>query len=403
MNFYKPNFYSVVLDVLEKDILRYLAPSFLFLFLGIIFLCMKKKPENIYMVCLLLANIVLIKILTPMGIIDIAVLISYLTVFFFSIAVKNIYSKFNTLVFISFLFFWLSYKYYPLETSNYTQSYLGSSLLIVGTSYLGFKLLHFYMDYRNDNIPKKDILYFINWCLFFPSILAGPMMRYQSWRSQIYGVRTTLGCVSSGLERIIIGLFFKIVLANNLYYYTLGSMLAGMEIDEFSISLILSALVYPVYLFFDFAGYTHIAIGAGLMLGLKLPENFLKPLLSRNLIQFWREWHITLSELLKDYLFVPISIFLARNKIHGKAAKIVFPTLLTFAIAGIWHGSGLNFLIFGVLHGIGIIFLRFFDIQIARLKLPYVLSWCINYFYISLTFVFFDLKYMQILHILKLI
>jgi len=139
------------------------------------------------------------------------------------------------------------------------------------------------------------------------------------------------------------------------------------------------------------------------MLGLKLPENFLKPLLSRNLIQFWREWHITLSELLKDYLFVPISIFLARNKIHGKAAKIVFPTLLTFAIAGIWHGSGLNFLIFGVLHGIGIIFLRFFDIQIARLKLPYVLSWCINYFYISLTFVFFDLKYMQILHILKLI
>ena len=401
MNFYKPNFYSVVLDVLEKDILRYLAPSFLFLFLGIIFLCMKKKPENIYMVCLLLANIVLIKILTPMGIIDIAVLISYLTVFFFSIAVKNIYSKFNTLVFISFLFFWLSYKYYPLETSNYTQSYLGSSLLIVGTSYLGFKLLHFYMDYRNDNIPKKDILYFINWCLFFPSILAGPMMRYQSWRSQIYGVRTTLGCVSSGLERIIIGLFFKIVLANNLYYYTLGSMLAGMEIDEFSISLILSALVYPVYLFFDFAGYTHIAIGAGLMLGLKLPENFLKPLLSRNLIQFWREWHITLSELLKDYLFVPISIFLARNKIHGKAAKIVFPTLLTFAIAGIWHGSGLNFLIFGVLHGVGIIFLRFFDTQIVRLKLPHILAWFINYLYISLTFIFFDLQFVQILNLFK--
>jgi D-alanyl-lipoteichoic acid acyltransferase DltB (MBOAT superfamily) len=353
------------------------------------------------MLCLLLANIALIKILTPMGIIDITILIFYLMMFFFSLAAKNIFSKFNILIFVSFLLFWLCYKYFYIETRKYTDNYLGSSLIIVGISYLGFKLLHFYIDYRNDDIPKKDILYFINWCLFFPSILAGPMMRYQSWRSQVTGVRVKLSSVSYGFERIIIGLFFKLVLANNLYYYTLGSMLAGMEIDEFSINLVLFALIYPVYLFFDFAGYTHIAIGAGLMLGLKLPENFLNPLLSRNLIQFWREWHITLSELLKDYLFVPISIFLARKKIHGKAAKIVIPTLLTFAFAGIWHGSGLNFLIFGVLHGVGIIFLQLFNTQIVRLKLPHILAWFINYLYISLTFIFFDLQFVQILNLFK--
>lgn len=400
MSFYYPNLYSMILDILEKDTFRHLFPLFVFLILGAIFLIIRTRSETFFMVCLLAANLMLLKILTPMNVEDIFVLVLFLTLFFFSVSIKRLFSVVNIFFFLFFMAFWIAYKYYPNLLELKSQSTLGFNLVIVGLSYLGFKLIHFYVDFRKDSVSTGDIFYFLNWCLFFPTVLAGPMMRYQAWRSQIIATKTTSGNISYGLERILVGLFMKLVLANNLYNYTLSAIAAESQVESLTISLIFSALIYPIYLFFDFAGYTHIAIGTALMLGVKLPENFIKPLFTRNIIQFWREWHITLSELLRDYLFLPISVFLARNNLGGKTTKILVPTLITFALAGVWHGAGLNFLIFGIVHGLGIAFVRLFDNQLSRLKLPYLLAWSFNYIFLSFSFVFFDLDTSQIIQLL---
>jgi D-alanyl-lipoteichoic acid acyltransferase DltB (MBOAT superfamily) len=273
---------------------------------------------------------------------------------------------------------------------------------IVGTSYIGFKCIHFVVDYRSGDIENVSALDFISWMLFFPSIIAGPMQRFQDWKQQRIAAKYSLDNVSLGLQRLLIGLFMKFVLANTIFAATLSQMtLPTLETTPVW-RLLLGAFCYTLYIYWDFAGYSHIAIGIGYFWGIKLPENFNSPFIARNLAEFWKRWHITLSEILRDYLFYPLSLRLKRTHFWRNYANLsaAIPPLVTFIIAGIWHGAGITFALFGLIHGIGLAYLAVrkrkkqtnpIALWWLHSKTGYVAATGINFCYVTFAFVFFAL------------
>lgn len=276
-------------------------------------------------------------------------------------------------------------------------------IAIVGVSYIGFKLVHFYLDYRAGEISAFSATSFLSWLLFFPSLVAGPMQRYQDWDEQFGILKPGVGDMSWGIGRIMVGLAYKIVIADNIYAYCLPSLSDGALATLPLGTLFLSACAYSVYLFLDFAGYCHIAIGTAIFWGIRLPENFKNPYISKNLAEFWNRWHITLSEILRDYIFYPLSITFKRSSTLKSfpIVAVAIPPIVTFMIAGLWHGPKPGYIIYGLLHGIG---LAYVAIRARAAKKPagapiigqYSLrdffAILVTFLYVTLTFVFFSLS-----------
>ncbi len=163
-----------------------------------------------------------------------------------------------------------------------------------------------------------------------------------------------------------------------------------------------AAALYSFYLYWDFAGYSQMAIGLGKFWGITLPENFRWPFLARNLAEFWKRWHITLSEFLRDYLFYPLSLALKRRAFFKKNLLLAaaLPPLVTFLLAGIWHGAGVGFLLFGLLHGVGLGWLAVLQRITAKKKsarmwgesaVGHAIGALVTFAYVTLTFVLFAL------------
>ena len=277
-------------------------------------------------------------------------------------------------------------------------------LAMVGVSYVGFKLLHFVVDLRRGDIASVNPLEFISWLMFFPSILAGPMMRFQDWEAQRRMIAVTPEMLMEGLQRMILGLFMKLVVADTVHAGTIAGASEGMLAQSSFLEIAFACCLYYVYLFFDFAGYSHIAIGAGLFWGIRLPENFNKPFIARNLSDFWNRWHISLSTILRDYLFYPMSLTMKRSAFFRSRQNLatILPPLITFLIAGVWHGAGLNFVIFGGVHGIGLAALALmkraktknaFAAWWASSPVGYLGSIAITFLYVSFGMLFFALRW----------
>jgi alginate O-acetyltransferase complex protein AlgI len=278
---------------------------------------------------------------------------------------------------------------------------------IVGISYIGFKLIHFYVDYRAGEIPTVEPLSFLSWLFFLPSIVAGPMQRFQEWQEQFGTTKLTADDAIWGTRRILIGLVMKVGLADNMRGVTLPQLSDGaLSVSPWG-TLTFAALMYSLYLYLDFAGYCHLAIGTGVFWGIRLPENFANPFIARNLAEFWNRWHMTLSHILRDYLFYPLSLTVKRTRAlrtHPYIATAI-PPIVTFLLVGLWHGATVGYMIYGLIHGIGLAYLA-----IRRGKKPtnplrvwwtnsrfgYVGGVFTNYLYVSLSFVFFALTTKQL-------
>jgi membrane protein involved in D-alanine export len=314
----------------------------------------------------------------------------------------------------SYVAYWIIVKYlpspeiYPLFSSVIPDGDQAISSIriytIVGVSYIGFKLLHFYLDWRHDEFRKVSVFEFLNWLLFVPSIVAGPMQRFQAWQEQRQAVRVSVNDIALGVQRIVIGLFMKVVLADNLYGMTLPALPDG-GLQYGSAMMIASAsCLYTVYLYLDFAGYSHIAIGTGMLWGIRLPENFNHPFIARNLSDFWNRWHMSLSSIFKEYIFFPVSIALKRSQKFKKMTVLsaMIPPVFTFIIVGIWHGAGVSFVILGILHGLGIGFLTLMKAikyqhpirqWWSRSTIGHVVGSVITFLFVSFTFMFFGLPW----------
>ena len=219
--------------------------------------------------------------------------------------------------------------------------------------------------------------------MFFPQLIAGQIVRYQYLTSQFNNeiYRVDYRNISLGLLLISIGLFKKIVIGDNLAVF----VNVGYESVE-SLTLVTSwilAIAFYLQVYFDFSGYADMAIGSALLFNIKLPLNFNSPYKSKSLTEFWKRWHITLSEFLNHYLYVPV--LRQFKSITFTAAMIT--TFFVMFVSGIWHGAGWGFMAWGALHGIGLIVNHTWSK--TKFKLPIGLPWFLTNVFVLIALVFF--------------
>jgi D-alanyl-lipoteichoic acid acyltransferase DltB (MBOAT superfamily) len=233
----------------------------------------------------------------------------------------------------------------------------------LGFSYLAFRLLHVLRDYQSGKLPSFSLGEFINYAIFFPTFTAGPIDRSQrfigdlrkssEFEREANRTKTSAENTIAGVQRIVVGVFKKFALADSLAVIALDPQNAAQTTSSFWMWILL--ISYGLRIYFDFAGYTDIAIGLGKVMGFKLPENFDRPYLKQNLTAFWNSWHITLAQWFRAYYFNPLT----RNlRTHTQRlptwAIILIGQLSTMMLIGLWHGVTWNFLIWGSWHGLGL-------------------------------------------------
>ena len=238
------------------------------------------------------------------------------------------------------------------------QSVSRSSALDVrwfGFSYIVFRLIHTLLDYKNKRLKNVNLQEYVLYLFFFPALSAGPIDKIQRFLEDIRGDSNPnqMGEMSNSLWRLLIGLTKKFVIADTLAILALNEKLA-LQIHE-SGWMWLFVYVYAFQIFFDFSGYTDMAISLGSIMGVHLPENFKSPYLKPSLKLFWDNWHITLTQWFRTYYFNPISRKLRKNyKNMPVWVFVLIMQLTTMLLIGLWHGVTLNFVIWGVWHGIGL-------------------------------------------------
>ena len=231
------------------------------------------------------------------------------------------------------------------------QTYLGyvtDLALPIGISFYTFQAVGYIIDCYVGNIePEKDVVRFASFLCFFPILSAGPIERAGHLLPQLDRVgQFDYSKAVSGLRVILVGLFLKIVIADNL-----APLVDGVYThpsNHGALDLALATIYFSFQVYADFAGYSLIAIGSGRLLGIELLPNFAQPFLSQTLTEYWRTWHMTLSAWFRDYVFTPLQFQWRRNGRLGLAAALI----ITFTIVGIWHGAGTKYAVFGAFHGL---------------------------------------------------
>jgi len=248
------------------------------------------------------------------------------------------------------------FKYYNFFAESFTQAVSSfgwqpndltlSIILPVGISFYTFQTLSYTIDiYRKSFKPTTSILSFFTYIAFFPQLVAGPIERASNLLPQIEKKRTfNKDWFNEGILQILVGLFRKIVIADTLAIYV--DTIYGDTSLYNSSTILFATFFYAFQIYFDFAGYSDIAIGTAKVMGFKFHQNFNLPYFSKSLTEFWRKWHISLSFWLRDYLYIS----LGGNR---KGIKITYRNLMiTMLLGGLWHGSSWNFMIWGGIHGL---------------------------------------------------
>lgn len=243
----------------------------------------------------------------------------------------------------------------------------GKHIFFLGVSYFSFKFIHFLIEAHNRKIRTFDLLTFMNYTLFFPSFFGGPINRYQGFADNVHGGAAAPLDWVAGIKRIINGLFKKTVLAG----LFLKHSVTGIDLADPSLSvwsLCLSVYAFMFYAYFDFSGYTDMAIGSGKLVGIDLPENFNYPFLKRNLQQFWANWHMSLTSWLTDYIYWPL---VRKMRKVGSLAKYPVTNssiciVVTFMVCGVWHGDAVNFFVWGLYHGVGLTILNMYGYVVKK-------------------------------------
>lgn len=224
----------------------------------------------------------------------------------------------------------------------------------LGFSYVAFRLIHTLRDRQAGRLRDVSLLDYVNYVIFFPAISAGPIDRVQRFSKDLQQpVTRDLNAVGAALSRIVVGLFKKYALADTLALVALNSQNAAQIQANGWGWLLVYAFAFQIY--FDFAGYTDIAIGLGQLLGIQLPENFNRPYLKPNLTQFWNNWHMTLTQWFRAYFFNPFTRSLRTRYRNLSAVWVILVTQLsTMLLIGLWHGITWNFVLWGAWHGLGL-------------------------------------------------
>jgi alginate O-acetyltransferase complex protein AlgI len=224
----------------------------------------------------------------------------------------------------------------------------------LGYSYIAFRLLHTIRDGMTGRLPKVDFQAFLTYVLFFPMLVAGPIDRIDRFHREFdERPRITVERIYRGLVRILLGVFKKFILADSLALIALNDINAPLVRGAGWMWILLYA--YSFRLYFDFSGYTDVAIGMGVLMGFKLPENFDRPYLKTDLAAFWNSWQITLAQWFRTYVFNPLTRSLRQGALQKRIWIIILTgQLLTMTLIGLWHGVTVNFTLWGLWHAAGL-------------------------------------------------
>ena len=239
--------------------------------------------------------------------------------------------------------------------------------LPIGISFYTFQILTYVIDVYKKKVPvQKNIVSLGCYICAFPQLIAGPIVRYSTVNEELNNRKENLSDFASGLRRFILGLSKKVLIANGVAYVCEHVLALGAE-SYGLIGAFLITLSYTLQIYFDFSGYSDMAIGLGKMLGFHYLENFNYPYIARSITDFWRRWHISLSSFFRDYVYIP----LGGNRV--KVYKHIRNILIVWLLTGLWHGASWNFIIWGVYYGI-ILLLEKYVLKELLEKLPKILQ-----------------------------
>lgn len=303
-----------------------------------------------------------------------SILVAYITGIFADRKRENV-SKHGPFLAMLFAIIWnigllFFFKYTDFFISN-ANSMFGFNIkllgltLPIGISFYSFQTLSYVIDvYRGEVKAQKNIITLATYVSLFPQLIAGPIVRYQTIENQLNYRKESLGQFADGVKRFAIGLGKKVILANNIGF--LFSEISGTPQSELSVTASwIGILAYTFQIYFDFSGYSDMAIGLGKMFGFDFLENFNYPYISKSITDFWRRWHMSLSSWFRDYVYIP----LGGNR-KGKARQC-FNIMVVWFLTGFWHGANWNFMIWGVYFGIILLVEKLFLLK-AIDKLPVV-------------------------------
>lgn len=235
--------------------------------------------------------------------------------------------------------------------------------------------------YRGHVKADKNLINFATYVTLFPQLIAGPIVRYKEVSEELKNRITTIPLFAEGTERFIIGLAKKMIIANNCAFLADG--IFNMPHSDISPLLgWLGVIAYSFQIYYDFSGYSDMAIGLGKMLGFNFPENFNYPYISKSIREFWRRWHMTLSHWFRDYVYIS----LGGNRISNLRTYVNL--IIVFFITGLWHGANWTFIIWGMIHGLFIILERIGFGKILD-KLPKAIAHIYLLLTVSIAWVFF--------------
>ncbi|SVB18963.1 uncharacterized protein METZ01_LOCUS171817 [marine metagenome] len=281
------------------------------------------------------------------------------------------------------------FKYADFFISN-TNSLVNTDIgllhlaLPLAISFFTLQQIAFLVDSYEGLAKEKNFLNYIIFVTFFPQLIAGPIVHHKEMMPQFVSIRNkakNYKNIAMGLFILSIGLFKKVVIADTFAIWATSGFDTATTLNLFEAWF--TSLSYTFQLYFDFSGYTDIAMGAALLFNIKLPINFNSPYKATGIIDFWQRWHITLSRFITTYIYTPLVKSFDNLNFH----KAMIATVITFLIAGLWHGASWMFVIFGGLHGLALVVNNYW--KKTKIKMNKILAWFITFNFVNITMIFF--------------
>jgi alginate O-acetyltransferase complex protein AlgI len=300
--------------------------------------------------------------------------VNYLFLFIGSIIINFYFSKkiienknvlFYGIVFNIFVLIYFKYLFFFLNIFNLNTNFYSSNKILIplGISFYTLQQIAFLCDCYERKIKNINFYKYTLFVSFFPQLIAGPIVRYENVKNYLK-IKNLIYFNYSNIQRgvflICFGLFEKIIIADTISIYVDRGYLNLQNLSYIEMLLITWGFYFQIL--FDFSGYCTVAIGLAILINIKLPENFNRPYRSKSMIDFWRNWHITLSNFINEYIFFKLATLIGSSKTY----LIFINILLTMTLIGLWHGAGWNFIIFGFVNGFFIVVNHFYRQFIPR-------------------------------------
>jgi D-alanyl-lipoteichoic acid acyltransferase DltB (MBOAT superfamily) len=254
--------------------------------------------------------------------------------------------------------------------------------LPLAISFFTFNQITYIVDIYKGRTEGYDLLRYVLFVTFFPHLIAGPLVHYKEMMPQFaskWNLVKNYRNIALGLALFSIGLFKKVIIADTFAVWATNGFDKAEVLNFFEAWV--TSLSYTFQIYFDFSGYTDMALGASLLFNIKLPVNFNSPYKATNIQEFWKRWHMTLSRFLRDYIYIPL------GGSHTGKYRIYINLMVTFLLGGIWHGASWMFVLWGSLHGLAMIIHRMWSN--LGLKTNRILGWIITFNFVNLSWIFF--------------